>query len=228
MKWDFIVLDMQHGAIPVDMAYQCVHIIRAAGSEAWIRVPIESTSHVQRALDIGAQTVVVPMVNSAQQAVAVASAAKYPPLGERSVGGDFAVHQGVDYPERANRETRLIVQIEHIQGVQDIDEIMAVPGVDGCFVGPTDLALSMGIARESFASDSRHRDAVEVIRQATGANKKIACCNVYSYADAQERIAAKWDCVTFKSDVDLLMTAGRNLLLDLRKMETDAVTTASK
>ena len=91
------------------------------------------------------------MVNSAAEAREMARAAKYPPLGCRSMGGDAAWHYGDDYPERANQETLLLVQVEHIDSVDEVEEIMATPGVDGCFIGPTDLALSMG-CRDSTTS----------------------------------------------------------------------------
>lgn len=228
MGWDFVVLDMQHGAMAIETAYQCVHVLRAAGVRPWIRVPIADHAGIQRALDLGAQTVVVPMVNSRDQAFAAAQAAKYPPLGERSVGGDFAVHQGEDYPERANRETSLLIQIEHVDALQAIEDIMSVPGVDGCFVGPTDLALSMGLSRGDFATDARHRQAIDVILSTSMASHKIACCNSYSLADASRLLNADWTCVTFRSDVDLLMQAGAELLARLRKLPGNANRTAGQ
>lgn len=220
MQWDFVVVDMQHGAISVETAYQCIHVLRAASAQPWVRVPIGASSEIQRALDIGAQAVVVPMVNSVAEAVAAAQNAKYPPLGERSVGGDFPVHQGEDYTERANRETQLLVQVEHIDAVRSIDEILAVPGVDGCFVGPTDLALSMGMTRYGFATNPDHCEAIRRTLEATHGSGKIACCNSYSLADAEDRFAAEWNCVTYRSDVDLLMNAGKDLCGQLRELAT--------
>lgn len=211
------MLDMQHGAISIETAYQCVHVLRAAGISPWIRVPIGAHADIQRALDLGAQSVVLPMVNTVDEAFAAGQAAKYPPLGERSVGGDFAVHQGEDYPERANRETSLLVQIEHVDAVQAIDDIMSVPGVDGCFVGPTDLALSMGLPRNEFAADARHLQAMDIILRTSIASGTIACCNSYSLPDASQRLKSAWSCITFRSYVDLLMQAGTDLLAQLRQ-----------
>ncbi|HMP05487.1 MAG TPA: aldolase/citrate lyase family protein [Lacipirellulaceae bacterium] len=217
MGWDFVVLDMQHGAMTSETAYQCIHILRAMGVEPWVRVSIGAAAEIQRALDWGAQCIAVPMVNTAADAHAAAQCAKYPPLGVRSVGGDFATHQGHDYPERANRETRLLVQVEHLDAVQNIDEILSTPGVDGVFVGPTDLALSMGLQRNGFANDLRHKEALQLTLEATLASGKAACCNSYSMTDAAERFSQRWHCVTFRSDVDLLMSSGRDLLSELRQ-----------
>jgi 2-keto-3-deoxy-L-rhamnonate aldolase RhmA len=216
MGWDFVVLDMQHGPMSAETAYQCIHILRSVGVQPWVRVSIGAAAEIQRALDLGAQSIVVPMVNSIADAQLASQFAKYPPLGVRSVGGDFATQQGEDYPERANRETRLFVQVEHFDAVQIIDEIMSVPGVDGAFVGPTDLALSMGLQRTGFADDVRHKEALQLTLDSTLACGKTACCNSYSMDDAESRFSQHWHCVTFRSDVDLLMGSGKELIGDLR------------
>ncbi|MEX0679173.1 MAG: aldolase/citrate lyase family protein, partial [Pirellulales bacterium] len=154
MGWDWVILDMQHGAPSTETAYECLHTLHATGTKPFLRTSVGVPSEVERALDLGALGVVVPMVNSAAQAQAAAQAAKYPPLGCRSFGGDAAWHYGDDYYERANDETLLLVQIEHIDAVNQVELIMATPGVDGCFIGPTDLALSMGLARTDYERDA--------------------------------------------------------------------------
>src|SRR5437868_2036971 len=84
---------------------------------------------------------------------------QHPPLGRRSMGSDATWHHGSDFPERANEETLLLVQIEHIDAVREVQAIMATPGVAGCFLGPTDLALSLGLPRVGFEKDPRHQAA---------------------------------------------------------------------
>ncbi len=214
--WDFVVLDMQHGAMSFETACECVHALRAVGTEPWIRIAIDSASCVQRALDIGAAAVVVPMVNSADTARRMASAAKYPPLGERSLGGDCWLYQGNDYFERANRATRLLVQIEHVDAVDQVEAITSLPGVDGCFVGPTDLALSMGLTRQGFESDPRHRQMIQRTLDACNENGKLSCCNTYSLPDAEQKSQAGFQYITIQSEVQLLLDAGTSLLDNLR------------
>src|ERR1700733_12818386 len=85
MGWDWIILDLQHGSCNWETAYECIHIIRAAGARPLVRVGIGQTSDVQKALDLGAGGVIVPMVNSREESLRMAAAAKYPPLGERSI-----------------------------------------------------------------------------------------------------------------------------------------------
>ncbi len=205
--WPAVILDMQHGAMSFETAYECVHVLRDAGCRPLVRVSVGATSEVQRALDIGAAGVVVPMVNSLAEAQSMAAAAKYPPLGVRSFGSDMAVHAGEDYAERANRETWLLVQIEHARGLAEVEAIMAIPGVDGCFVGPTDLALSMGLSRHDYANHPDHRAAISRIVAACRATGKIAGCNTYSLDDARAKQREGFDFITLRSEVDLFLDA---------------------
>lgn len=216
MGWDWIVLDMQHGPMSFETAYECVQTIRAGGARPLVRVGIDRPFEVERALDIGAGGVVVPMVNSVEAARRLARAAKYPPQGERSFGSDAAVLQGADYPERANAETLLLVQVEHKDAVAVVEEMMATPGVDGCFVGPTDLALSTGLSRHGYASHPDHQTAIRRIVAAAKTTGKLACCNTYSPDDFAEKVQAGYDGITLMSDVDLLMGSGGRLLNELR------------
>jgi 4-hydroxy-2-oxoheptanedioate aldolase len=215
--WEWIILDRQHGALDSRTTYECIHAIRAVGAKPIVRVPVGAASEVSKYLDLGAQGIVVPMVNSVAEARQMACAAKYPPAGERSIGGDARYHYGEDYPERANRETLLIVQIEHILAVLAVEKILAVPGVDGCFVGPTDLALSMGLPRTDFEANPKHRAAIQRTVNACRKLKKLACCNSYSLADAAEKARQGYQCISLESDVRLFMECGEKLLRDLRR-----------
>src|SRR5262245_24189822 len=94
MGWDWVVLDGQHGSLGPETIYECVHTLADAGTTPIVRTSIGAPAEVQRALDLGAKGVVVPMVNSPAEAQALAAAAKYPPLGQRSFGGDAHWHYG--------------------------------------------------------------------------------------------------------------------------------------
>lgn len=222
MGWEWVVLDMQHGSMSFQTAYECVQAIRAGGSQPLVRTAIDDPFEVQRALDLGAAGVVVPMVNALETARRLAKAAKYPPRGERSLGGDASFLQGNDYPERANDETHLLVQVEHIAAARIAHELMAIDGVDGCFVGPTDLALSMGLSRNDYRTDPAHREVMARIAAAANARGKLACVNTYDPADFSERIATGYRGLTFKSEVDLLFAAGEQLLQMLRSIRSES------
>jgi 4-hydroxy-2-oxoheptanedioate aldolase len=216
MGWDWIILDLQHGPMNSETAYECIHTIRTAGSKPLVRVPIGNPSDIQKYLDLGAQGIVVPMINSREEAEISAQAAKYPPTGGRSMGGDDRVHYGEDYPQRANRETKLLVQIEHIDAVNVVEAILSVEGVDGCFVGPTDLALSMGLPHAGFESNPQHRAAIQRTLEACQAAGKMPCCNTYSLPEAQAKAKQGYQCITLESDMKLFITAAQRLLADLR------------
>jgi 2-keto-3-deoxy-L-rhamnonate aldolase RhmA len=216
MGWDWIILDMQHGSFNWTLAYECIHIIRTGGARPLVRVGIGQDFEVQKALDLGAGGVIVPLVNSHEEAVRMANAAKYPPQGERSIGGDLRYHYGGDYVATANDGTLLLVQIEHIRAVQNVEAILGVPGVDGCFVGPTDLAASMGLPLKGFDGIPEHRAAMERIVRTCNGLGKLACTNTYNLQEAKEQAANGYRAISLRSDGDLFMDSGRTLLGSLR------------
>ncbi len=216
MGWDWIILDLQHGSFNWETTYECIHIIRSAGVRPLVRTSIGQPHEVQKALDLGAGGVIVPMVNSREESKRMRDAAKYPPLGERSIGGDPHYHYGADYADRANDSTLLLVQIEHIQAVENVDAILDLPGVDGCFVGPTDLALSMGLSRYGFEQVPEHRRAIDRVVKTCLRLNKLACTNTYGLEEAADKTAQGYRCITLRSDADLFVESGRNLLKSLR------------
>jgi 2-dehydro-3-deoxyglucarate aldolase len=142
--FDWLLIDCEHA--PLD-AMWAQRLLQAARVPGLLRVADGHESTLKHALDIGAAGVVVPMVNTAQQARAIVSFCKYPPLGSRGVGIVRAQGYGLGFQEyvaHANESTAVIVQIEHIAAVENIDAILAVPGVDAAFIGPYDLSGSMG------------------------------------------------------------------------------------
>lgn len=219
MHWDWIILDMQHGSFSWQSAYECIHIIRAAGARPLVRVGIGQPMDVQKALDLGAGGVIVPMVNSREESALMAAAAKYPPLGERSIGGDLRYHYGESYADNANEETVLLVQIEHIRAVENVEGILSVPGVDGCFVGPTDLAVSMGLSRKGFDNIPELRQAIQKTVDVCRKLGKLAAINSYSIVEAGEKRAQGFSCITMRSDADLFIDSARSLLGSLRDRE---------
>lgn len=216
MGWQWIIIDMQHGSFNWETAYECIHIIRAAGARPFVRISIDGFSEINRALDLGAAGVIVPMTNSRDTALRAARAAKYPPQGQRSIGGDPWYHYGPRYPTTANRDTFLFIQMEHIRAAECIEEMMAVDGVDGCYVGPTDLGLSLGLPHDNFESDARHKAAIEQTVAACHRYGKIASTNTYSLDDARVRAAQGFEWITLRSDMDLFMDSGAKQLAELR------------
>jgi len=141
---DWLIVDCEHA--PLDPMW-AQRLLQAARVPGVVRVADGQEATLKRALDIGAAGVLVPMINTAQQARAIVSFCKYPPIGTRGVGIARAQGYGLGFQEyvaRANESTAVIVQIEHITAIENVESIVAVPGVDAVFVGPYDLSGSMG------------------------------------------------------------------------------------
>lgn len=144
--FDWLFLDMEHGALDLSAVQR---IAQSVGERCpcVVRVPANERLWLTKVLDIGVAGVIIPQVNSAVEAERAHSYSKYPPLGTRSVGIARAHGYGAalaEYLARANDETALIVQVEHITGVENVDAIAAVKGIDAILIGPFDLSASMG------------------------------------------------------------------------------------
>jgi 4-hydroxy-2-oxoheptanedioate aldolase len=149
LGFDFVLLDAEHGRITEETAYHMVLAAEVAGTVPIVRVPLNHRQVILRYLDLGAAGVMVPQVNTPEEAVAAAEACRYYPQGRRGVAGVRAANFGLtmplhEYVQQANQETLVIVQIEHIAVVERLEEYLAIPGIDVLFVGPNDLAQSMG------------------------------------------------------------------------------------
>ena len=158
--WDWIWLDGQHG----QMGYaEILNMVRACDliqRPALVRVPGHELSNISMALDAGAAGVIVPCVDTPEQAQAVVKAAKFPPLGNRSYGGRRVIDfQGREYLNSANDDLLLVCQIESPEAIDNADAIAAIPGVDALFLGPDDILLRRGVSlaiphsRETLGAD---------------------------------------------------------------------------
>jgi 4-hydroxy-2-oxoheptanedioate aldolase len=144
--FDWLVIDQEHGAIDATLTQSLLQAISTTETVPLIRVPWNRGDWIKRALDAGAYGLVVPMVNTREDAEAAVRATRYPPLGDRSIGGARTrLYGGSDYVEKANDEILLVVQIEHRDAVRNAREILSVPGIDAYFIGPGDLCASLGL-----------------------------------------------------------------------------------
>ncbi len=147
--FDWLVVDAEHNPVDIRTLAQMFASMTAAGIAPMVRIPWNTAENFKRVLDAGAWGVVVPMVNTREEAERAVQAARYYPDGNRSVGGGRHAlswdSSGAEYFRAANDQVLVVLQIEHIEGVRNADEILSVPGVDACFIGPNDLAASMGL-----------------------------------------------------------------------------------
>ena len=149
LDFDWLVVDAEHNPVDIRTLAQMFAAMASSTTAPMVRTPWNEPVQFKRVLDAGAWGVVVPMVNSRAEAERAVEAARYHPLGQRSVGGGRHAMSfettAAEYYRHANDEVLLVMQIEHIDGVEHADEILSVPGIDACFIGPNDLAASMGL-----------------------------------------------------------------------------------
>ncbi len=172
--FDFVLVDNQHGVWTDETSAHALRYICLGTATPMVRVSWNDFGAIGRLLDRGALGVVVPMVNSAEEARAAAYAARFPPEGGRSQGGILSIHYGADYTRWCNDEMFLAVQIETVQAVEHAEEILGVEGVDGCWIGPNDLARSMGIDRKTPDGFAAHRAMIMRVAEACRKAGKIA------------------------------------------------------
>jgi len=164
--FDWLFIDGEHGPLSIG---DIQLLLQAAqpGCPCLVRLAANGEVPIKQALDAGADGIIAPLVNDADTAKQVVAWAKYPPQGSRSVGIGRAQAYGdafVDYVSQANDQLAVIVQVEHIDGVANIDAILDVPGIDGVFVGPFDLSASMG--KPGRIDDADVQGQIEAVRRA--------------------------------------------------------------
>lgn len=152
--FDWLFIDMEHGPLSIGDAQRMIQSVRN-DCNTIVRVAENNPILIKQALDIGADGIIVPLVNSADEARQAVASARYPPLGKRSVGiaraHDYGLHF-MEYIQRANQAIAVIIQIEHRDAVDNLDDILAVEGIDGVFIGPYDLSGSMNRLGDVFSA----------------------------------------------------------------------------
>lgn len=163
--FDWVLVDAEHGPFDLQSIMAHLQAIEAYNVSALVRPVEANTALIKQLLDVGAQTLLVPMVDSAEQAKSIVQAAKYPPVGIRGLGTSMSRaanwNRIPDYLSKANEEVCIIVQVETLAGLENIHEIVAVDGIDAVFIGPSDLSAAMG-----FVGNPGHPDVVKAIEKA--------------------------------------------------------------
>ena len=206
---DFLLLDTQHGSFGPDSTIATLIAISAGSATPMARVARNDYTLIGRLMDEGVLGIVVPMVHTAEDAKAAADACRFPPQGTRSWGWGRASRYGDDYPNAINDEVFVAVQLESQEAVENAEAILSVPGVDGCWVGPSDLALSLGIHPRDMANDERHQRSLERVVAAcrdTGKVPGLACA---SPAEARLRADQGFRYLTAAGDTGMLLAAAR-------------------
>ncbi|GAA2847073.1 2,4-dihydroxyhept-2-enedioate aldolase [Aminobacter aminovorans] len=211
--FDWLVIDGEHAPNDIPVMAAQLQAITASGSHAVVRPPIGETWIIKQLLDIGAQTILVPMVETADQARELVKAMRYPPHGVRGVGAALArasaFNRIPDYLATANDQTCLLVQLESRAGLAELEAIAAVNGVDGIFIGPADLAADMGYLGKPGAPEVQA--AVEDAIRRIGISGKAAGILTSDANLAQRYLDLGASFVAVGNDVGLLAQATSTL-----------------
>ena len=211
--FDWLFIDMEHNSMDMDMAVQISVAAHETGITPIVRVPGYEHYHATRALDGGAQGIVVPHVDDATIAAQIASNCRYPPIGHRSITGalpqlNFQTHTLKDATETINRETLIVVMLETPTAIDNAEEIASVPGIDALLIGTNDLTLEMGIPGELD-----HANIVaayeRVITACEKHNKFPGMGGVYSPDIMQTSISMGARLILAGNDVSFLLESAR-------------------
>lgn len=210
---DWTLIDMEHSPNGLESVLAQLQAVAAYPITPVVRVPAADTVTIKQVLDLGAQNLLVPMVSSAEEARHVVEAVRYPPRGRRGVGSALARsarwNRVEDYLANADAHVSLFVQVETLEGVEAAGEIAAVDGVDGVFVGPSDLAASMGLLGQQA-----HPDVVAAVHRAFDAVRAAGTpvgVNAFDPAAADAYAAAGASFLLVGADVAILARASEAL-----------------
>jgi len=223
--FDWVFIDMQHGLSTYhDLPGLCL-ILRQHGVTPLVRVPYEDNSGAQRALDAGAEGIIFPYIEDAASARAAAISCRYPPEGIRSFG-PYRAPYGADLP-LANEDLLCLVMIESVGGLENVDAITRTPGVDGVFIGPNDLSISLGggpIMANLYALGGgqtpvspKFQDALTTIASTAHANGKYAGIQVGTGHAAAQAASAGFDYVGIGGDTAFMQAGGEAELANAKK-----------
>lgn len=202
--YDSISIDIQHGVLDISDVVPMFQAMRASGVVPMARVPWLDPAAIMKVLDSGALGVICPMVNTAAQAAEFVSYMYYPPLGERSFGPARAMlSEGADYYKNANEQVLSFAMVETTEAMSNLDEIAATKGLDGIYVGPVDLSLSLSDGRLKPSFDREEAEIISALKKIVKACKQanILCalhCGTPEYA--KRAIDWGFDMVTVSGD----------------------------
>jgi 4-hydroxy-2-oxoheptanedioate aldolase len=211
--FDYVTIDMQHGLIDYQVAVTMLQALSTTNVTPFVRVPWNEPGIIGKMLDAGAYGIIVPMVNSVAEAQAAVGACRYAPQGYRSFGPiRAAYYAGGDYAARANDEIACIPMIETTRAIAQLDDILAVPGIDAVYVGPADLSLTLGLQPRMDNTDASFEEARMTIVNACKDRAIIA--GIHANAQLAPRHAkAGYQMITISSDTGSLAAGAA---LDMR------------
>ena len=214
--FDWLCIDMQHGVIDYADAVHMLTAISTTETMPFVRVPWNDPATIMKVLDAGAYGVVVPLVNNRAEAEAAVAACRYPPTGIRSSGpARAAMYGGAGYQGWANDEIACIVMIETAEGLDNLDEILATPGVDCAYIGPADLAYALELVPGT--TDPKHAQAVQRILEAAQRHNVAPGIHTGSVEQTVQYLQLGFQMVTLGADAGFMRGAAASGLASARQ-----------
>lgn len=214
--WDAITIDMQHGLSDFETTVNMLRAISATDVVPMVRVPWMEPGIVQKVLDAGAYGIICPMVNTREQCEAFVSTCRYAPQGSRSFGPTRApFYAGPDYWTKANETVLTFAMIETRQALENLDDIVSVQGLDGVYIGPADLSLSLGFHPVDDQRKPEVLAAIETIRgKAAAAGKFVVMhCSPIDYAEFMQDKG--FSMMTVSNDIRFLVSGMQEMFKKL-------------
>ena len=215
--WDSLTVDVQHGLVGYESALAMLQAISTTATIPLARVPWNEPASIMKLLDAGAYGIICPMINTRAEAEAFVGACRYAPMGYRSAGPTrAALYAGSDYIQNANATIITMAMIETAEALQHLDEIMSVPGLDGIYVGPNDLGLSLTGRAGLPLAEPHLAEAIDMVVAATVRHGIIAGIHTSSTQDAQRMIEKGFRFITILSDSRLLQMTAQSVVATLK------------
>lgn len=226
-KFDWLVIDIEHSSIGIQKVQELIQIIEFKNIMPLVRITSNDSDIIKRVMDAGAYGVIVPMINTKEDALNAVESTKYPPIGKRSVGLARAQGYGTsfdEYKSLINDCSIIIIQIEHVDAINNIDEIFSIDEIDGYFIGPYDLSASLGIP-----GDLNNKKLLDIEKKVLNASKKynkIAGIHVIE-PDAKlviEKINLGYKFIAVSTDFLFLGNACKNMMNEINtKIKKDVL-----
>ena len=214
---DAVTIDLQHGPVDFQTAVTMLQAISTTNAVPMARVPWNDAAIMMKLLDAGAYGLICPMINTKEEAEQFVGFCRYPPRGTRSMGPNRAVqYGGADYWQGANDEIILLAMIETRKGVQNLDSILSVKGLDGVYVGPSDLSLSLGKPPTLDPSDKEVLDAMATICKGVRSRGLIAGVHTDGVKTALRRFEEGYQLCTILNDARLMANAAAQAVKEIK------------
>ncbi len=216
--YDFVTVDLQHAENDLGNLQGMLQALSSTPATPLVRVPANMAVYVQRSLDLGAYGIMVPLVNTRAEAEAIIRSVRYAPAGERSWGPIRGMlYSGPDYFAKSAEELLTIVMLETAESARNAQDILSIPGIDACFIGPNDLCVTLGFPSGLVDLPAPVEEAIGTILKAAQATGKAAGIQVFNTESANRRIEQGFRFISVMSDIVMMRQTAAQSIKAIRR-----------